>query len=113
LIDAERGITLGFRSDSAFFVYFFAGCVVVAAAAVLGLALWEWIITTLALSAILAAELFHQSLRLFFQSADAELAPAHSRAQRLASAAVFVILLGACVAIGLILGRRLWETLAA
>ena len=109
LIDAERGITLGFRSDSAFFVYFFAGCVVVAAAAVLGLALWEWIAVVLSLTAVLAAELFHQALRLFFQSAEADASLSQLKAQRLASAAVFATLLGAGLAVSLVLGRRVWD----
>lgn len=111
LIDAERGITLGFRSDSAFFVYFFAGCVVVATAAVLGLALWHWVAVILSLTAVMTAELFHQALRLFFQAAETEASPAQLKAQRLASAAVFAALLGACLTIGLVLGRRVWEIL--
>ena len=112
LVDAERGITLGFRGDSAFFVYFFAGCVVLAAALVLGLQLWEWTATILALTLVLASELFHHSLRLFFQLAGTEAAPEQVKAQRLASAAVFVTLLGAALVIGLILGQRLVEILA-
>lgn len=111
LIDAERGITLGFRSDSAFFVYFFAGCVVVAAAAVLGLTLWEWIAVVLSLTTVLAAELFHQALRLFFQPTEAEPSLSQLKAQRLASAAVFATLLGAGLAVSLVLGRRVWEIL--
>ena len=111
LIDAERGITLGFRSDSAFFVYFFAGCVVVAAAAVLGLELWQWIAVVLSLNAVLTAELFHQALRLFFQSEETEASASQLKAQRLASAAVFATLLGACVIIGLVLGRQVWDIL--
>ena len=104
-------MTLGFRSDSAFFVYFFAGCVVVAAAAVLGLTLWEWIAIVLSLTTVLAAELFHQALRLFFQPAEAEPSLSQLKAQRLASAAVFATLLGAGLAMSLVLGRRVWEIL--
>lgn len=112
LVDAERGITLGFRGDSAFFVYFFAGCVVLAAALVMGLHLWEWVATILALTLVFAAELFHHSLRLFFQMTEAETSRAPLKAQRLASAAVFVTLSGAALAIGLVFGRRLWEVFA-
>ena len=113
LVDAERGITLGFRSDSAFFVYFFAGCVVVATASVLGLQLWQWIATILALSFVWAAELFHHALRLCLQLLSPETSKAQQKAQRLASAAVFVAVLAGALVMGLILGKRVWEIIAA
>lgn len=111
LVDAERGLTLGFRSDSALFVYFFAGCVVLAAGLVLGLELWEWVATGLSLTLVLTSELFHHCLRLLLQTVDPGAGPEQLKAQRLASAAVFVSLLGATLVIGLVLGSRLLDGL--
>ncbi|MDF1742662.1 MAG: hypothetical protein P1V19_03145, partial [Gimesia sp.] len=44
LVDAERGITFGIRLDSTFFIHFFSGSAVIAAAMLLGLSATHWAI---------------------------------------------------------------------
>lgn len=109
LVEAERGITAGFRSDSVFFVHLFVGSLAVAASAMLGLSASQWSIVVLALSVTIAAELFHQVLK---QLADAiaEIGPRKASAiRRLGGAAVAVASLGSAAAIAVILSSRLWS----
>src|SRR5579864_8609626 len=63
LIDIERGITLGVRGDSVFFVYFFLSSLTIAASLVLGISLLEWTVVILALTVVLCAEMFNQSVK--------------------------------------------------
>src|SRR5579863_951829 len=66
LIDIERGITLGVRGDSVFFVYFFLSSLTIAASLVLGISLLEWTVVILALTVVLCAEMFNQSVKSLF-----------------------------------------------
>jgi len=109
LVEAERGITAGFRSDSVFFVHLFVGSLAIAASAMLGLTASQWSIVVLALSVTIAAELFHQVLK---QLADAvaEIGPKKASAiRRLGAAAVAVASLGSAASIAVILSSRLWS----
>ena len=113
LVEAERGIAQGLRGDSALFVHFFAVATVLAAGLVLGLEIWQWSLLLLAATIVVASELFCQVLRLLSQGMahyDREMT---TRADRLATAAVFVTVLGAFLLLVLIFGHRLWTILAA
>ncbi|MBA3316000.1 MAG: diacylglycerol kinase [Planctomycetota bacterium] len=107
LVEAERGITAGFRSDSVFFVHLFAGSLALAAAAMLGLSATQWSILLLALAVTIAAELFHQVLKQLGEViATAGPKPA-SAIRRLGAAAVAVASLGSAASVAVILGSRI------
>lgn len=68
LVETERGVTLGFRADSTFFVHFFTGSIVVAVAFVLGLTMIQWTVLILSLTLVLASEMFLQVIKNITQS---------------------------------------------
>ncbi len=107
LVDVERGITLGFRGDSSFFVHFFITTVVITTAFVLGLGLLQWVALILALTMVLMAEMFQQVLKTILSSLGHHLADTARRAEHIGTAAVFVTFLGAVVTIGLLFTQRL------
>ncbi|MCH7685579.1 MAG: diacylglycerol kinase [Planctomycetes bacterium] len=109
LIEVERGITLGFRSDSSFFVHFFTGCIVVTAGMVLGIELIQWTILVPTMTVVLAAEMFHSVLKSILVDIEHHFPKSTRQAIRMSTAAVFVTNLGAVVTIGLIFGNRLLQ----
>ncbi|HEX6985151.1 MAG TPA: diacylglycerol kinase family protein [Planctomycetaceae bacterium] len=112
LVEAERGITAGFRSDSVFFVHLFGGSLAVAASLMLGLTATQWAVVILALAVTIAAELFHQVLKqLGDLVAPTDPKPA-AALRRFGAAAVAVATLGSAAASGVILGSRIWTLFA-
>ena len=106
LIDVERGLTLGVRGDSIFFVYFFLTSATIAASLVLGISLLQWTVVILALTVVLSAEMFNQSVKsLFAFPGPARSMTRVKAALRIGSAAVFVAIVGSILTIGLILGK--------
>ena len=109
LVEAERGITQGFRGDSTFFVHFFAVSMILAGALVLGLSLIHWTMLVLALTLVLSAEMFHQALKFLLQSVGPHFEKSAETALRIGTAAVFLAMLGAVIVIGLIFVHRLLQ----
>ena len=56
----------GVRGDSIFFVYFFLTSATIAASLVLGISLLQWTVVILALTVVLSAEMFNQSVKSLF-----------------------------------------------
>ena len=112
LVEAERGLTAGFRSDSVFFVHLFIGSLAVAAALMFGLTATQWAVLVLALSVTTAAELFHQVLKQLGDLLDEAAAGQAAQIRRLATAAVAVAMLGSTLAAVIVLGSRLWSLFA-
>ncbi|WP_166821948.1 diacylglycerol kinase [Thalassoroseus pseudoceratinae] len=113
LVDAERGLTEGFRGDSTFFVYFFGGTVVLAAGWVLGITLVQWCFLVFSLTTVIGAELFHRALMQTLESlpeAARPTSPTVRKLRRISAAGVTMITLGTLLAIGLIIGHKLWQT---
>ena len=111
LVEAERGLTQGFRGDSTLVVHLFSGCLVIAAGLVLRLSIERWAILAVSFTIVLAAELFNKLARTVCRHA----APGHEALRQAASigtAAVFVSMLGALIVVALLLGGRLSEILA-
>lgn len=106
LVEAERGITAGFRSDSIFFVHLFAASLAIAAAFMLGLSATQWSILVLALAVTIAAELFHQVLKQLSEVVAKAGPKRESAIRRLGAAAVAVATVGAGLSIAVILGSR-------
>jgi diacylglycerol kinase (ATP) len=109
LVQAERGIASGVRGDSTFFVHGFTCSIVLAAAVVIGLSLTQWAILILALTLVLAAEMFNQVLKVLLQSARPQFAESAQKALGISTAAVLVSIIGVVITLGLIFGQRLTE----
>jgi diacylglycerol kinase len=109
LIDVERGLTHGVRGDSIFFVYFFLSSATIAASVVLGLSLLQWTVVILALTVVLSAEMFNQSVKSLFAALGRPDDESTKAALRIGSAAVFVTIAGSILTIGLILGKAALE----
>jgi len=105
LIDVERGLMHGVRGDSIFFVYFFLSSVTIAASVVLGISLLQWTIVILALTVVLSAEMFNQSVKSLFAALGRPVDESTRTALRIGSAAIFVTIAGSVITIGLTLGK--------
>jgi diacylglycerol kinase len=68
--DAFRGLKLGVRGHSSFFVHFFFAALVVAAAVVLRCTLNQWCILILCIGLVLTAELFNSAIETLFRGLD-------------------------------------------
>jgi diacylglycerol kinase len=68
--DAFRGLKLGIRGHSSFFVHFFFAALVVAAAIVLRCGLLEWCLLLGCIGMVLTAELFNSALETLFRGLD-------------------------------------------
>ncbi len=69
--DAFRGMKLGIRGHSSFFVHFFFAALVLAAAIVMRCDLLEWCVLIGCIGLVLTAELFNSALETLFHGLDA------------------------------------------
>jgi len=106
LVEAERGITHGFRGDSTLFGYLFVGSVVAATGSVLELSLSQWTTLILAMTVVLSAELFQQALKAILLDGETRLSPSFEKALKIGTAGVFIAIGGAVLVISLIFGSR-------
>jgi len=67
---AFRGVKLGIRGHSSFFVHFFFTALVVAAAIVLGCDVVDWCILLGCIAMVLVSELFNSSIETLFKGLD-------------------------------------------
>lgn len=107
LVQAERGLVGGVRSDSVFFVHFFGISLVVAAALVLEVGPIQWIAIAACLTIVLTAEMFNQALKSLAKPDDRPCGPAARRAVAMGTAAVMV----ACTGSSLVLTMVFWQRL--
>ena len=68
--DALRGLKLGVRGHSSFFVHFFFAALVVAGAVVLQCSLAQWGVLLLCIGLVLTAELFNSAIETLFRGLD-------------------------------------------
>jgi diacylglycerol kinase len=109
--DAFRGVKLGIRGHSSFFVHFFFAALVVAAAIVLRCDYLDWCILVGCIGLVLTAELFNSALETLFHGLDA---PTKDRIKGCLDIAAGAVLLASGTALvvgGLIFLRRLAELL--
>ena len=105
LVEAERGLVLGFRRDGVLAGHLFVLTLAVAAGVTFELNSQRWALLMLALSGAMAAELFGQVLAALAAATakgggdDADQSAELAGAVRLCSAAVAVAALGACGAL--------------
>jgi undecaprenol kinase len=67
---ALRGMKLGIRGHSSFFVHFFFAALVVAAAVVLRCSIEQWCLLLLCIGGVLTAELFNSAIETLFRGLD-------------------------------------------
>lgn len=68
--DALRGLKLGVRGHSSFFVHFFFAAIVVATALTLGCTLTEWCMLIGCIGLVITAELFNSAMETLFHGLD-------------------------------------------
>lgn len=105
--EAFRGVKLGIRGHSSFFVHFFFAALAVAAALVLGCELLEWCLVVGCIGLVLTAELFNSAIETLFHGLDAEAKARIRGCLDIAAGAVLFAGLTAAVIGGLVFGRRL------
>jgi diacylglycerol kinase len=70
--EAFRGVKLGVRGHSSFFVHFFFAALAIAAASVLRCDLIEWCLIVGCIGMVITTELFNSALETLFHGLDAE-----------------------------------------
>ncbi len=65
-----RGLKLGVRGHSSFFVHFFFSALVMAAAVILRCEVGQWCLLLLCIGVVLTAELFNSALETLFRGLD-------------------------------------------
>jgi diacylglycerol kinase len=113
--DALRGLKLGIRGHSSFFVHFFAAALVVAVAFALGCSLEQWGLLLLCIGFVLTAELFNSAIETLHRGLDPETRERSFKALDIAAGAVFMAsataaFVGALVFLGRILQMLGWIT---
>jgi diacylglycerol kinase len=104
---AFRGIKLGIRGQSSFFVHFFFTILVVAAAIVLQCELWQWCVLLGCIAFVLAAELFNSAVETLFRGFDEATKERAWPALDIAAGAVLLASVFASIIGGLVLLNRL------
>ena len=94
---AARGIAVGIRGQSSFYVHLPAALIVVAAGMWLNVSHAEWLALLLSITVVLAAELFNSSIEHLARAVTREEHPEIRDALDIASGAVLVTAIGAGV----------------
>jgi diacylglycerol kinase len=109
--DAFRGLKLGVRGHSSFFVHFFMATVVIAAAATLRVGLVQWCILLGCMTSVIAAELFNSTIEILCRVIDIERLPNGKAPLDIAAGAVLAVSIGAAVIGAVVFVARLIELL--
>ena len=109
LVEAERGLTEGVRTDSTLFVHFFIATLVMTAALVFGISRIEWALLILSFAMVFSAEMFHLAMRAIFRHLGPHLTEPMQSARRIATAGVFFTIIGSLTIVLLIFLPRLWQ----
>jgi diacylglycerol kinase len=114
--DAFRGMKLGIRGQSSFFVHFFFAALVIAAAIALGVDLVSWCILLLCIGMVLVAEMINSALELLFRGLDERQKARCYRSLDIAAGAVLLASIATAVVGAIIFVNRLmvlfggWDT---
>ncbi len=95
--DALRGLKLGVRGHSSFFVHFFFASLVVATGAVLKCTLLEWCLLLGCTGLVLTAELFNSAIETLFRGLNQEVRDRSWQCLDIAAGAVLMASLTAAV----------------
>lgn len=105
--EAFRGVVLGIRGHSSFFVHFFCAALAVTAAFVLECDIIEWCIVIGCIGMVIAAELFNSTIETLFHGLDEETQGRIHGCLDIAAGAVLVAGLTSTVVGVLIFGRHI------
>jgi diacylglycerol kinase len=109
--DAYRGLKLGIRGHSSFFVHFFFTALVVAAAIVLRCDVLQWCLLLGCIGMVLTAELFNSAIETLFRGFDEETKQRTWPCLDIAAGAVLLASLFAVVIGSLVFLKQLAELL--
>jgi diacylglycerol kinase len=107
--DAFRGLKLGVRGHSSFFVHFFMAIVVIAAAATLRVGVIQWCILLGCVTAVIAAELLNSAIEILCRVLDVERLPNGKAPLDIAAGAVLAVAIGASIVGMIVFAHRLVE----
>jgi diacylglycerol kinase len=108
---ALRGLNLGMRGQSSFFVHFFMTFAVIAAAAVLQVSRPDWFLLILCITGVLTAEMFNGALEAMARAITRDENHHVGAALDIGSAAVLVAAIGAALVGSLIFYEQLLHKL--
>lgn len=108
-MEAERGLTEAFRSESTLFVHAFLATIVTAAALVFGISQIEWALLIISFTMVFSAEFFHLAMRAVFRNLGHQFHEPVQTARRIATAGVFCAMLGAALLVLVIFVPRIWN----
>lgn len=106
--DAYRGLKLGIRGHSSFFVHFFIAALVLAAALVFGCELLEWCVLLGCIGLVFTAELFNSAVESIFHGLDEHTKPRVRGCLDIAAGAVLMASITAALIGSLVFLHRLW-----
>jgi diacylglycerol kinase len=109
--DALRGLKLGIRGHSSFFVHFFAAALVVAAAFALGCSFEQWGLLLLCIGFVLTAELFNSAIEVLHRGLDPETRERNYKALDIAAGAVLMASATAALVGVLVFAWRIFQML--
>ena len=109
--DALRGLKLGIRGHSSFFVHFFAAALVVAVAFALGCSIDQWCVLLLCIGIVLTAELFNSAIEVLHRGLDPETRERNYKALDIAAGAVLMASMTAAVVGALVFLKRILQML--
>ena len=105
--DAFRGVKVGVRGQSSFFVHLFFAAAVIVAGVMLQVTQSEWCLLVLSMATVLAAEMFNTVLESMARAITEETHPDLGDALDIGSAAVLLAAIGAVVVGLIVFGNRL------
>ena len=111
LIDTERGVAAGLRSDSAAFAQLSISCFALAGGVVLGLNLGQWSVMILALTVMLAMIFVQQAINVLLKILEADHPREAQVVFRIVTAALSITWMGTLCSIGLVFYQRLTQNL--
>jgi len=107
--EAFRGVKLGVRGQSSFFVHFFCATLVVVTAAGLQCGLMEWCLLIGCIGLVITAELFNSAIEGLVRGLDATTRDRCIVALEIAAGGVLAASATAAVVGGIVLGSRIWQ----
>jgi len=107
LVDAECGLKLVLRQDSTLFVHLFVSSAAVIAGLLLGMSLSQWALISFAICMVLAAELFNGVIKALTHAFAEQLPEEAASVPRMATAGVYMTILGALLSGVLVFADRL------
>jgi diacylglycerol kinase len=110
-VEAIRGVKLGVRGHSSFFVHFFFAALAIAAALVLRCNLLEWCLIIGCIGFVITSELINSSIETLFHGLDSESQARIHGCLDIAAGAVLIASLTAAVIGALVFGNKLFAIL--